>query len=112
MIFISVIRFHNSVCFFVIHFTLLQLLEEVKKVQFRLNNLSFHFDAFGNLNTGYNVLLWHERNRSVQYSAIGSYTNRTLQLDQHPVQWHTRDNEVRADRLHLRHNMQIQDCTQ
>ncbi|XP_078496508.1 taste receptor type 1 member 3 [Lissotriton helveticus] len=90
----NLLKCNSGACLEIPNITAWQLLEEVRRVQFRLNNLSFHYDDFGNLNTGYNVLLWHERNSSVQYSTFGSYTNGTLDVDQNQIQWHTRNNEV------------------
>lgn len=54
-------------------FLLLQLLEELKKVTFTDNEKEVHFDAKGDLNMGYDVLLWKEISGHMVITEIAEY---------------------------------------
>ncbi|XP_032635570.1 G-protein coupled receptor family C group 6 member A isoform X3 [Chelonoidis abingdonii] len=50
-----------------------RLLEELKKVTFNDNEKEVHFDAKGDLNTGYDVLLWKEISGRMVITEIAEY---------------------------------------
>lgn len=59
-----------SVCFY---FCILQLLDALKNVTFIDEGNSFHFDAHGDMNTGYDVVLWKEIDGHLAITKIAQY---------------------------------------
>lgn len=56
------------------HFYLFpQLLDVLKNVTFTDGRNSFHFDAHGDLNTGYDVVLWKETNGLMTVTKMAEY---------------------------------------
>lgn len=62
--------FMFSICF---RFYFLQLLDVLKNVTFTDGGNSFHFDAHGDLNIGYDVVLWKESNGHMTIAKMAEY---------------------------------------
>ncbi|XP_064423996.1 taste receptor type 1 member 3-like [Latimeria chalumnae] len=68
-----------------------QLLEEVKKVQFTLDNVTFHFDKNGNPGSGYDIIVWSMGSSAVHFTKVGQY-NGMLVINKSKILWHTQNN--------------------
>lgn len=57
------------------HYSLLslQLLEELKEIRFTDNEREVYFDSHGDINTGYDVLVWKEIDGRMVISNIAEY---------------------------------------
>lgn len=51
----------------------LQLLEELKEIKFTDNEKEVYFDSYGDINTGYEVLLWKEIDGRMVITNMGEY---------------------------------------
>ncbi|XP_066493571.1 taste receptor type 1 member 1 [Tiliqua scincoides] len=75
-----------------------QLLEEVKRVNFRLHHRQIYFDAAGDPLTGYDIVLWNWTGPVWSYIVIGSFDRNPdhLSINKERILWHTEDKQVPA----------------
>lgn len=76
--------------------SLLQLLEEVKRVNFSRHHRQIYFDASGDPLTGYDIVSWNWTGPVWSYSVIGSFDRNPyrLSIDRERILWHTEDKQV------------------
>lgn len=75
---------------------LFQLLLEIKKVNFTLENRQFYFDK-SSFATGYELINWLKSANGRHFEVIGEYDvrNRTLLIAEETIEWQNPNNTVR-----------------
>ncbi|XP_039642199.1 G-protein coupled receptor family C group 6 member A-like [Perca fluviatilis] len=69
----SLLKCHNHLCERSTPFTALELLMEIKKVNFTVNTTRIFFDANGDPSIGYDILRWNMTESSTHIETIGHY---------------------------------------
>ncbi|XP_046881122.1 taste receptor type 1 member 3 [Hypomesus transpacificus] len=70
-----------------------KLLEDLKKVYFKLNGNDIKFDTEGNPSTGYDLIQWVWVNMSLRFADIGTF-KQNLSINQSLIQWYTTNSQV------------------
>nr|XP_014351367.1 PREDICTED: taste receptor type 1 member 3-like [Latimeria chalumnae] len=72
-----------------------QLLDEVKNVNFSINNSYFYYDKNGNPNIGYDILSWtfEKDGKDSGFQFIGDF-QRKLNINKSLIKWHTKNKTV------------------
>ncbi|XP_038630018.1 taste receptor type 1 member 3-like [Scyliorhinus canicula] len=70
-----------------------QLLEELKQVNFTINNTTIYYDAAGNSQRGYDIITWIQHAGQLKLPVIGNYQDH-LTIHTSQIQWKTVDNTV------------------
>uniref|UniRef100_A0A8B9BD59 Taste 1 receptor member 1 n=1 Tax=Anser brachyrhynchus TaxID=132585 RepID=A0A8B9BD59_9AVES len=73
-----------------------QLLQKIKQVNFSLHNSQICFDANGNINKGYDIIMWNWRGLSWAFDVVGTFTVNPdrLLLNRSKILWHTKDHQA------------------
>ncbi|XP_075461104.1 taste receptor type 1 member 1-like [Ascaphus truei] len=72
-----------------------QLLEQLKMVNFSLNNKPIYFDDNGDPAAGYDIVMWDWNGDNTSVNVIGSFSQNLRRLElAHTLKWHTHDNGV------------------
>ena len=85
----------------------MQLLSELKKVKFKLNNHNFTFDENGDFVSGYDLIIWERDGHHRRFRRIGKYTvlGQQIELDVKNVVWvSTANTTVRQHWAHSIHS--------
>uniref|UniRef100_A0A8B9E9W8 Taste receptor type 1 member 1 n=1 Tax=Anser cygnoides TaxID=8845 RepID=A0A8B9E9W8_ANSCY len=73
-----------------------ELLQKIKQVNFSLHNSQICFDANGNINKGYDIIMWNWRGLSWAFDVVGTFTVNPdrLLLNRSKILWHTKDHQA------------------
>ncbi|KAG7509032.1 G-protein coupled receptor family C group 6 member A-like [Solea senegalensis] len=88
------LRCNSSSCSGEIDFAPWELLRELKKVKFQLDNQTFYFDDNGDFVTGYDLIIWERYGHRRRFRRIGKYhvLSEQIQLDVDSFTWHLTGN--------------------
>lgn len=85
----------------------MQLLKELKKVKFKLDNQNFFFDENGDFVNGYDLILWEKDGHHRRFQRIGKYhvLDKQIELNVKDFIWlSTANTTVRQHRTHSIHS--------
>lgn len=77
-------------------YSVLQLLQKIKQVNFTLYKSRISFDANGDICKGYDIITWDWSSPSWAFNVIGTFRVNPdrLSIDQGKIPWHTKDRQV------------------
>ncbi|XP_041418908.1 G-protein coupled receptor family C group 6 member A-like [Xenopus laevis] len=86
----------NGTCIKNMNVSQVELLKEIRKVQFFLNSDPYTFDENGDFSSGYDIINWHTLLRPPVYTAVGQYNTSTseLRVDETLLFWNTKDDNI------------------
>ncbi|NXS94027.1 TS1R1 protein, partial [Jacana jacana] len=73
-----------------------QLLQKIKQVNFTLDKSPISFDTNGDIQKGYNIIMWNWSGPSWAFKAVGTFSVNPdrLSIDQGELLWHTEDGQA------------------
>ncbi|XP_041062918.1 taste receptor type 1 member 3-like [Carcharodon carcharias] len=89
----ALLKCHNGRCQNTARWYNWQLLEELKQVNFTINNTTIHYDAAGNPQRGYDIITWIQHAGQLKLPVIGNYKDH-LTIHTSQIQWKTVDKTV------------------